>query len=74
MPYFAVLNEKYGFRLHNFCIMSTHIHLLVTPASNTNLSRRLYSGLKLIQPNAGIVYMGPKCTGMESVRRVLYRK
>ena len=31
--------EKYGFRLHNFCIMPTHIHLLVTPANGTNLSR-----------------------------------
>ena len=31
--------EKYGFRLHNFCIMPNHIHLLVTPADGTNLSR-----------------------------------
>ena len=31
--------EKYGFKLHNFCIMPTHIHLLITPASGTNLSR-----------------------------------
>jgi len=31
--------EKYGFRLHNFCIMPTHIHLLITPANGTNLSR-----------------------------------
>ncbi|MDR2717863.1 MAG: transposase [Treponema sp.] len=31
--------EKYGFRLHNFCIMPTHIHLLLTPAGGTNLSR-----------------------------------
>jgi putative transposase len=31
--------EKYGFRLHNFCIMPTHIHLLITPNSGTNLSR-----------------------------------
>jgi putative transposase len=31
--------EKYGFQLHNFCIMPTHIHLLVTPADGTNLSR-----------------------------------
>jgi len=31
--------EKYRFRLHNFCIMPTHIHLLITPAGGTNLSR-----------------------------------
>jgi len=31
--------EKYRFRLHNFCIMPTHIHLLITPADGTNLSR-----------------------------------
>jgi len=31
--------EKYRFRLHNFCIMPTHIHLLITPANGTNLSR-----------------------------------
>ena len=31
--------EKFGFRLHNFCIMPTHIHLLITPKSGTNLSR-----------------------------------
>jgi putative transposase len=33
--------EKYGFRLHNFCIMPNHIHLLITPKSGTNLSRIL---------------------------------
>ena len=31
--------EKFGFRLHNFCIMPNHIHLLITPASGTSLSR-----------------------------------
>ena len=31
--------EKYGFTLHNFCVMPTHIHLLITPAEGTNLSR-----------------------------------
>ena len=35
----ANAKEKYGFRLHNFCIMPTHIHLLITPGSGTNLSR-----------------------------------
>ena len=31
--------EKYCFKLHNFCIMPTHVHLLITPAEGTNLSR-----------------------------------
>ena len=31
--------EKYHFKLHNFCVMPTHIHLLITPASDTNLSK-----------------------------------
>jgi putative transposase len=31
--------EKYGFRLHNFCFMPNHFHLLITPASGTSLSR-----------------------------------
>ena len=31
--------EKYRFTLHNFCVMPTHIHLLITPAEGTNLSR-----------------------------------
>jgi putative transposase len=31
--------EKYGFRLHNFCIMPNHIHLLLTPQNGINLSR-----------------------------------
>ena len=31
--------EKYRFRLHNFCIMPNHIHLLLAPANDTNLSR-----------------------------------
>jgi len=30
--------EKYGFRLHNFCIMPNHIHLLITPSNGTKLS------------------------------------
>jgi len=30
--------EKYHFRLHNFCVMPTHIHLLITPADGTDLS------------------------------------
>jgi len=39
---FSVILEakkKYGYVLHNFCIMPNHIHLLITPAKNTNLSR-----------------------------------
>jgi len=31
--------EKYAFTLHNFCIMPTHIHLLITPANGSSLSR-----------------------------------
>jgi putative transposase len=35
--------DKFGFKLSNFCIMPTHIHLLITPASGdpqgTDLSR-----------------------------------
>ena len=31
--------QKYGFALHNFCVMPTHIHLLITPAKGTSLSR-----------------------------------
>ena len=31
--------EKFSFKLHNFCIMPTHIHLLLTPAENTNISQ-----------------------------------
>lgn len=31
--------EKYRFKLHNFCVMPTHIHLLITPAEDTDLSR-----------------------------------
>ena len=31
--------EKYRFRLHNFCIMPNHIHLLITPTNGTSISR-----------------------------------
>ena len=31
--------EKFGFKLHNFCVMPNHIHLLITPTGGTNLSR-----------------------------------
>ena len=30
--------EKFHFKLNNFCIMPTHIHLLIEPASGTSLS------------------------------------
>jgi len=30
--------EKFGFRLTNFCIMPTHIHLLIEPVQGTSLS------------------------------------
>ena len=31
--------KKYQFKLKNFCIMSNHIHLLIRPGSEENLSR-----------------------------------
>ena len=30
--------DKFNFRLTNFCVMPTHIHLLIKPQTNTNLS------------------------------------
>jgi len=30
--------DKFNFRLTNFCVMPTHIHLLIKPEPNTNLS------------------------------------
>jgi len=30
--------DKFRFRLANFCIMPTHIHLLIEPGEGTNLS------------------------------------
>jgi len=30
--------DKFNFRLTNFCIMPTHLHLLIKPEGNTNLS------------------------------------
>ena len=33
---------KFGFRLTNFCIMPTHIHLLIMPEKNTNLSNIMH--------------------------------
>jgi len=34
--------DKYRFRLANFCVMPTHIHLLIRPAEETCLSRIMY--------------------------------
>jgi REP element-mobilizing transposase RayT len=34
--------EKIGFRLANFCIMPTHIHLLIIPGEKGNLSRIMH--------------------------------
>jgi len=31
--------EKYGFTVSNFCIMPTHIHLLITPKQGSDLSK-----------------------------------
>jgi len=34
--------EKFGFKLHNFCVMPNHFHLLITPETGTNLSKILH--------------------------------
>jgi putative transposase len=34
--------EKFGFRLANFCIMPTHIHLLIIPGEKGNLSQIMH--------------------------------
>jgi len=34
--------EKYGFELANFCIMPTHIHLLITPKTGTDLPKIMF--------------------------------
>ena len=34
--------EKFRFKLHNFCIMPNHIHLLLTPADNANISQIMH--------------------------------
>jgi putative transposase len=31
--------EKFAFKLANFCIMPTHIHLLIIPGEGANLSQ-----------------------------------
>ena len=31
--------EKFNFKLYNFCIMPTHIHLLIEPAKETGLNK-----------------------------------
>ena len=33
---------KFSFKLHNFSIMPTHIHLLLAPAQNTNISQIMH--------------------------------
>ena len=33
--------KKYHFRFHNFCIMDNHIHFIIEPLYNSNLSRIL---------------------------------
>jgi putative transposase len=35
----ADAKAKFGFRLANFCIMPTHIHLLIIPRTGTSLSK-----------------------------------
>jgi len=44
--------EKYGFTLHNFCVMPNHIHLLITPEAGSDLSRIL----QWIKTNSAKVY------------------
>ena len=39
--------EKFQFRLANFCVMPNHIHLLIAPAEDTNLSKIMH-WIKLI--------------------------
>ena len=34
--------ERFRFRLHNFCVMPTHIHLLITPADDSDLSEIMH--------------------------------
>jgi REP element-mobilizing transposase RayT len=34
--------EKFGFRLANFCIMPTHLHLLIIPGEKGNLSQIMH--------------------------------
>ncbi|MDR1248932.1 MAG: transposase [Treponema sp.] len=34
--------ERFGFRLANFCIMPTHIHLLIIPGEGGNLSQIMH--------------------------------
>ncbi|MDR2518530.1 MAG: transposase, partial [Spirochaetaceae bacterium] len=31
--------KKYPFAIHNFCVMSNHIHLIIQPGPDANLSR-----------------------------------
>ena len=33
--------DKFGFKLHNFCVMPTHIHLLITPSAS-NISEIMH--------------------------------
>ena len=35
--------DKFNFRLTNFCVMPTHIHLLIQPQKGTNLSEIMHS-------------------------------
>jgi putative transposase len=53
--------DKFRFRLANFCIMPTHIHLLIEPGEGTNLSL-IMQWLKPAPQNAGIEYMNHQIT------------
>ena len=38
---FMEAKEKYSFKVRNFCIMSNHIHFIITPEKEENLSKIL---------------------------------
>ena len=48
--------EKFGFCLTNFCIMPTHIHLLIRPENGTCLSKIMH-WIKHTLLNGGISFM-----------------
>jgi putative transposase len=53
--------DKFHFQLIKFCIMPTHIHLLIKPDDKTKLSVIMH-WIKNIAANAGILYTAQKIT------------
>lgn len=47
--------EKYKFRIKNFCLMGNHIHLLIEPLENENLSRIMQWILSVFARNHNIL-------------------